>query len=96
MRYEIWTFNPKTGAMGRRVARYGNRGHAIAKLRGLRRAARRLEVVQREEWQPMDRVEYVVIRVGIAKLEYSYARVALPKSQAYYSRQYFAHDFAVR
>jgi len=44
MRYEIWTVNPVTGALGRLVASYNNRGHAIARLRGLRRAARCSEV----------------------------------------------------
>jgi len=39
MRYEIWTENLVTGALGRLVASYNNRGHAIARLRGLRRAA---------------------------------------------------------
>jgi len=57
MRYEIWTLSPGASALGRRVAHYGNRGHAIAKLRGLRRAARCSEVV------------YVCVRVaGVGRL----------------------------
>lgn len=36
--YTIWTVSPHTGSKRECIARYSNRGHAIARLRGLRRA----------------------------------------------------------
>ena len=37
--YEIWTLAPHTGDKRELVNTYFNRGHAVAKLRGLRRKA---------------------------------------------------------
>jgi hypothetical protein len=37
--YTIWTTAPHTGDLRDALMQYTNRGHALAKLRGLRRAA---------------------------------------------------------
>jgi hypothetical protein len=37
--YSIWTTKPHTGDRADCVASYANRGHAIAKIKGLRRAS---------------------------------------------------------
>ncbi len=37
--YTIWTLKTWTGDKADCLARYSNRGHALAKLRGLRRAS---------------------------------------------------------
>lgn len=39
MRWEIWTLKPHTGDRHSCIATYNNRGHAVARLRGLRRRA---------------------------------------------------------
>ena len=38
-RYTIWTTKPYTGDKADCIAEYSNKGHALAKLRGLRRRA---------------------------------------------------------
>jgi hypothetical protein len=35
--YTIWTVKPYSGDKADCIARYSNKGHALAKLRGLRR-----------------------------------------------------------
>lgn len=39
MDYTIWTVKPHTGDKADCIARYSNKGHAIARLKGLRRQA---------------------------------------------------------
>ena len=42
--YTIWTVKPWSGDKCDCIARYSNRGHALAKLRGLQRKARTSEM----------------------------------------------------
>lgn len=39
MTWEIWLTAPHTGDLRELIASYDNRGHAVARLRGLRRLA---------------------------------------------------------
>lgn len=52
MTWTIWTVKPYTGDLADCVAIYHNRGHALARLRGLRRAA----------WRATSEMQYVLRR----------------------------------
>lgn len=54
MTYTIWTVKPHTGDLAYLVAEYSNRGHAVAKLRGLRRVA----------WSAASEMEYTLRKDG--------------------------------
>lgn len=48
--YSIWTTKPHTGDKANCIAIYHNRGHAVAKLKGLRRKA----------WRAGSEMQYVI------------------------------------
>jgi hypothetical protein len=54
MDWTIWTVKPCTGDKADCIARYSNKGHAIARLRGLRRAA----------WLAGSEMQYALQREG--------------------------------
>ena len=52
MTWNVWTTATHTGDLRELVASYGNRGHAVARLRGLRRAA----------WRACSEINYALRR----------------------------------
>lgn len=58
MRYLIWTVAPHSGDRRDVIADYSNRGHALARLRGLRRKA----------WLANSEMQYTLTVEGAGRL----------------------------